>query len=137
AASVPRPHLVKGAAEQDSGTFGDRLDFCKANLFTGRGAARRAGRSARSRRWRRRGSCTGSTPRWRTSRTSWGSSYRCGGRPASGRGSGACVTTRRSCSSGCWRIQALKLCQVHLRSVEDSGFEIVPKTDTETEFEQH
>ena len=35
---MPRPHLVKGAAEQDSGTFGDRLDFCKANLFTGRAA---------------------------------------------------------------------------------------------------
>ncbi|XP_037426198.1 IQ domain-containing protein IQM5-like [Triticum dicoccoides] len=36
--TVNKNRLDKGAAEQDAGTFGDRLDFCKANLFTGRSA---------------------------------------------------------------------------------------------------
>ncbi|XP_044983797.1 IQ domain-containing protein IQM6-like [Hordeum vulgare subsp. vulgare] len=36
--TVSKNRLGKGAAEQGAGAFGDRLDFCKANLFTGRGA---------------------------------------------------------------------------------------------------
>ncbi|CAM0871454.1 unnamed protein product [Alopecurus aequalis] len=36
--SVSKDPLGKGAAEQDAGAFGDCLDFCKENLFTGRGA---------------------------------------------------------------------------------------------------
>ncbi|XP_037418833.1 IQ domain-containing protein IQM6-like [Triticum dicoccoides] len=36
--TVSKNRLGKDAAEPDAGSFGDRLDFCKANLFTGRGA---------------------------------------------------------------------------------------------------
>ncbi|EAY88689.1 hypothetical protein OsI_10165 [Oryza sativa Indica Group] len=33
--TLDKSRLAKGVAEQDAGSFGDRLDFCKVNLFRG------------------------------------------------------------------------------------------------------